>query len=260
MKNLLTYAVFLTFFFFIGCNDEENSKPPAKVNVEGRVEKGPFVNNSVVTIQELSESLTPTGRTFQTNIKSDDGTFILNDIELESSYVLLTANGYFFNEVQGKLSSAPLTLHALADLNNGTSVNVNLLSHLKKERLTTLMKNESLSYDKANQQAQTELLSNFGLQKYVQKEVSSISITDVSDEAAALIVISSTLLSLYDNSEARLTEGLTKLSDELKENGTFSATNKEKILEESTSLDWDKITDNIIDRYEELGKEVNIQD
>lgn len=135
MKKLNLWNVLWVFLLIVisGCDDEKDSSFEKPVNIEGKVEKGPYVKGSVVTIHELSEELTQTGRSFQANILNDEGSFVVEDVTLTSPYVLLTATGYFFDEVKGDESDGSLTLQTIADLNDGTSVNVNIFSHLRRE-------------------------------------------------------------------------------------------------------------------------------
>ncbi len=87
-------------------------------------------------MRELDNSLLPTGRTFTGTIDDNTGTFSAKG-DLSSPYVELSADGYYFNEVSGSLSTAKLTLQALSDLTDSSSVNVNLMTHLEKNELNT---------------------------------------------------------------------------------------------------------------------------
>ena len=71
---------------------------------------------------------------------------------------------------------------------------VNILTHLKYQRIMNLVENDKKSFSEANTQAQKELMSAFGLDKLSSKEVSNYSIASGTDEAAALIAISSMIL------------------------------------------------------------------
>lgn len=244
--------------FFLSCSDDEKENKPREWNIQGKVEKGPFVKGSNVDIQELNESLSPTGRSFTTTIIDDEGNFSLNNITLESPYVLLKADGYFFNEVDGDLSNGQITLQALSNLSDGTSININILTHLKKGRLEQLIKQEKLSYKEANAQAQKELLTGFGLQKHADKEVNTFSISAGTDESGALIAVSATLLN--GRSEAKLTEYMASLSDDLKTDGKLSDQHKEDLWKNSTDLNITSITNNIIERYKSLNKDVKVPD
>lgn len=59
-------------------NDSEDEKPDIpEYSINGSVQKGQFIQGSVVTIQELNERLQPTGKSYQTQILDDMGSFEL---------------------------------------------------------------------------------------------------------------------------------------------------------------------------------------
>ena len=77
-------------------------------------------------------------------------------------YVELRANGFYFNEVSNGISDSQLTLSAISDLTSKTSLNVNVLTHLEKNRIQFLITGENpLSYSAAKLQAQEEVLGIF---------------------------------------------------------------------------------------------------
>ena len=155
----------------VSCSSDEGGEelPPASYNVSGKVEKGPFVSGSTITVQPMNERLQVTGEMYSTTINDDLGNFTLGSKEFQSPYAELMATGYFFNEVEGALSDGTLTLRALADLSDKQTVNVNVLTHLKYTRMRNLISSGS-SFESANRQAQEELLRQFGLEKYTSKD------------------------------------------------------------------------------------------
>lgn len=226
--------------------------------VSGTVEKGPFVQGSTINMQTMDEKLHSTGKTFMETIKDDAGSFDFGSQEFDTPYAKITATGYFFNEVTGGLSQGMINLNALVDLSDRSSVNVNLLTHLKSQRIQKLIE-EGNTFKAAASQAQTELMGAFGLQKYAGKDVSQFSITAGTDEAAALIAVSSIIQ--VGRSEAGMTEFISKLTNEFGANGSFSDATKETI---STSVEklndkLEGIADNIVSRYEKLGKTVTVK-
>lgn len=178
---------------------------------------------------------------------------------LKSPYVKLSASGYYFNEVTGELSKGTLALNAVANLQNAADVNLNILAHLKYQRVMDLVAKDGKSFKEANNQAQEEVLKTFGLEKYAKTDVNHFSITSGTDEAAALIAVSS--LILYNRSEAQITEYLSQLSEEFAEDGNFSETTKLQIRKDMFSLEskLPQIAENIKKRYQEMGKEVAVK-
>lgn len=267
MKNYsnLFKAFIITCFliFFVSCSKEEgiiDDKPNnLTFNVNGRVEKGPFVSGSQITLQPMDKSMNPLGSTFSTNISDNLGSFSFGSKEFDAPYAQMTANGYFFNEITGELSKGTLSLRAIVNLSDAASVNVNILTHLKYQRILNLIK-LGKSFEVANKQAQEELLTAFGLQRFLNKDVSQYSITAGTDEAGTLIAISSLLL--VDRSEAQLTEFLSKLSEEFGKDGQFSDTSKQQLNSDRIKLvnKLSDISNNIISRYGELGLNVSVKD
>lgn len=244
------------------CSDSDGLKEdftPTTYNVLGKVEKGPFVSGSTITIQPMDGDLEVLGSLYSSTIQDDLGNFSFGTKLFEAPYAELVANGYFFNEVKGELSSGTLSLRALVDLSDETTVNVNLLTHLKYQRIQQLIA-DGMNFGEANKQAQTELFAAFGLQQYAEKDASTFSIAGGTDESAALIAISSLLL--VDRSEAELTEYLAKLCREFGQTGTFEESTQQQINKDKETL-CDKLSSirkNIIERYDSLGLSVEVKD
>lgn len=240
-------------------NDELDGYTPTNFNVGGKVEKGPFVRGTAIQMQPLDADLDETGESFTSTITDNEGTFTFGSKLLKSPYVKLSASGYYFNEVTGELSKGTLALNAVANLQNAADVNLNILSHLKYQRVMGLVAKDGKSFKEANNQAQEEVLKTFGLEKYAKTDVNHFSITSGTDEAAALIAVSS--LILYNRSEAQITEYLSQLSEEFAEDGNFSETTKLQIRKDMFSLEskLPQIAENIKKRYQEMGKEVAVK-
>ncbi len=260
MKKFTLFLALFSILFIYSCTDKEDEESiPQKtlVEIKGKVEKGPFIKGSEVKLYVLDNSFKQTGKNYTTRIISNEGDFAFDELEVSSPYVLLTADGYYFNEVEGDLSEGRLSLDALVDVSKQQDINVNILTHLKKERILALIE-AGKSFEDANKQAQRELLTCFALQEYADKDASTYSITAGTNEAAALIVISSIVLT--DKSDAKVTEYLMKLSEEFKNTGTFSDDVKAEIQEKSRRLSFESIRNNIIERYHELGKTIEVKD
>ena len=238
---------------------EDDLFTPHTYNVCGKVEKGPFVSGSTISIQPMDSKLQVLGSMFNTTITDNVGNFTFGSKEFEAPYAEMMATGYFFNEIKGSLSEGVLVLRALVDLSDKSTVNVNILTHLKYPRIKKLIE-LGKSFKDANTQAQTELLKLFGLQKYASKDVSQFSIVAGTDESAALIAVSSLLL--YNRSESALTEYLSTLSQEFGSSGEFSDATKAQVKKDKLELatQLNKIKINIIRRYSDLGMSIEVKD
>lgn len=260
-RNLL--ACILVSFAIVSCSEKDDffDEPftPQTYDVQGKVEKGPFISGSEISIQPMDSKLQVLGSLFNTAITDDLGNFMLGSKEFSTPYAEFMANGYFFNEVKGELSNGTLTLRALVDLQDNTTVNVNILTHLKYSRIKNLV-SSGKNYTEANKQAQKELLTAFGLANLTDKDVSSFSIISGTDESAALIAISSLLL--MERTEAALTEYLSKLSSDFGKNGTFSEDIQSQISKDKYKLAMflSDIKDNVISRYDNLGINVSVKE
>lgn len=263
MKFKKFFYLFVVFVFTLSSCSEgnglENDFRPATYSVLGKVEKGPFVSGSTITIQPMDGNLQMLGSLYSSTIQDDLGNFLFGSKLFESPYAELTANGYFFNEVSGKLSQSTLSLRALVDLSDKTTVNVNLFTHLKYQRVQKLVA-DGIKFGDANTQAQKELFIAFGLQKYTEKDASTFSITGGTDESAALIAVSSLLL--VGRSEAALTEYLAKLCREFGEKGSFEENTKQQINKDKEVVKnrLSSVRNNVIARYESLGLNVEVKD
>lgn len=260
-RNLLV-CIFVSFAI-VSCSEKDDffDEPftPQTYDVQGKVEKGPFISGSEISIQPMDSKLQVLGSLFNTAITDDLGNFMLGSKEFSTPYAEFMANGYFFNEVKGELSNSTLTLRALVDLQDNTTVNVNILTHLKYSRIKNLV-SSGKNYTEANKQAQKELLTAFGLANLTDKDVSSFSIISGTDESAALIAISSLLL--MERTEAALTEYLSKLSSDFGKNGTFSEDIQSQISKDKNKLAMflSDIKDNVISRYDNLGINVSVKE
>lgn len=259
MKHkLLNYFCLLFLLAFVtGCEeDNKDDFTPKLYKVTGKVEKGPFINGSKITAQALDKDYNLTGEVYQGIIVDDDGSFNLGEIKLNSSYVLLTADGYYFNEVDGELSTGQISLQSIVNLADNKQANINILTHLKTQRMMQLLRNNKPDFNEADAKVQKEVLKSFGLERYAEKDVCNFSIASGTDEAGALIVVSSTLL--RDRTDAELTEYLAKLSAEFKAEGTFTDNTKKQLREDAMMLDVNDISDNIISRYKKLNMDVTV--
>lgn len=260
MKGNICSLCIALLCFLASCSEEEKGGDiftPTNYSVKGKVEKGPFIKGSTITLQPLDAKMNSLGTSFPGTIVDNEGTFDMGTVELNAPYALLTTNGYFYNELSGRLSDGTITLQAIVDLKDHSTVNVNLLTHLAKERIKVLIANGASFHD-ANKQAQKELLTNFGLQKYTEKDVAQFSITAGTNEAAALLVVSAGMLS--DRSEAELTEYLAQLSLDFTANGKFTDEQIKEYRKVTRGLNFSRITEQLKERYNELGKEISVKD
>jgi len=232
----------------------------------GKVQKGPFVTGTTITVNELNENLGQTGKSFTTSITSDDGSFSLNNIEMESNLALLSGNGFYYNEVIGQLSNAQITLQAIADLSNEETVNINVLTHLTKARIETLV-NEGKSFSDAKRQAEGEFQDFLGVTEHFNQGFEQMSIASQGDFNAMLLAFSvilqrpTHLMNAIPTLPAELTWLMTSLSTDFADNGAID--NKalvDTLLYNISMQEQVYIRRHIKNYYSGLGLDVDIPD
>jgi hypothetical protein len=251
---LITLIALFAAVIIISCeknNNKDDNITITKERVTGFVQKGPFINGSSITVSELNSELVPTGRNFNSQILDNKGTFEIENVELSSQYIELKADGFYFNEILGESSSAQLTLYALSDLSDKTSLNINVLSNLEKTRVEYLISRQ-YSFEEAKKQAQSEILQIFSIDKPDIKSSELLDISKEGDDNAILLAIS-VILQGY-RTEAELSEFLANISTDIREDGTLtSPTLGTYIINHAKILNLPKIRENIEKRYLDMG-------
>lgn len=228
------------------------TRTPNPNGVEGYVQKGPFIQGTLITVAELDNSFKPTGRTFSGSIDDNSGHFSVQGT-LNYPYVKLTASGFYFNEISGGLSTAPVTLLALADVRESRSINVNLLTHLEYARVLALV-DKGANFDVAKVQAQREILAAFNIVSSTAARSEALDISQEGEGNAILLAISAVLQA--DRSEAQLTELLSILSNDLRADGDVDNSSTRQALVNGMQYLKPRrstIASNIVSRYSELG-------
>ena len=138
MKKLILLLIPIISFLYCSKDAEPDPEPqdpdPVQITIdqlEGYAQKGPYIAGTQIQMRELNENLSQTGSQFSTQIENDQGYFSIENITLESQYVEFSGIGFYFNEVSGAISSANLSLQTLSDVNNRSSLNINILSTVR---------------------------------------------------------------------------------------------------------------------------------
>ena len=215
------------------------------------MQKGPYINGSSINIFELDNSYSATGKIYNTQIADNSGTFQVNNISLVSPYISMQANGYYFNEVTGALSASQLTLNGISNINNGSTVNVNLLTYLEKARVEYLL-SQGISFSDAKSQAQYEVLAIFNISP---SSIQSSEYLDISQsgEGNAILLAISAILQGY-RTESELSELLSNISSDIRTDGILNSSSLGSFLiNHAVSLDTLAIRNNLVSRYNDLG-------
>ncbi|WP_455590786.1 fimbrillin family protein [Bacteroides sp.] len=259
MKHVILF--FFALLIFSGCNDDKNADvidPILPVSISGCVQKGPFITGTSIRMQELDDNLNPTGKSFETQIEKDNGSFAVSG-EISSRYVEIIANGYYYNEVVGELSSAPITLRAIFEASDKESLNVNVLTSLQSQRIKKLIK-DGMEFKKASQQSQQEVLKVFGIEQNDIPSFDQMDISQKGDANAILLAISSIMQD--DRTEGELSELLAKVTSDIQADGTLNQESLKASLSKSTAgLNNLQVQANLRKRYEALGmKDATVPD
>lgn len=256
MKKLV--VILFSVILLYSCEKDKSENVITKSEISGVVQKGPFLNGTSIGIYELNDDYSPTGKTFSSQIIDNTGTFQLLNVSLISPYVQLKADGYYFNEITGQNSNSPITLYALTDITNKTSVNVNILSNLEKSRIEYLL-TTGLSFSDAKKQAEQEILRIFSLLKDDIADFDLLNITEDGDNNAILLAVS--IITQGYRSESELSDLLANISTDIRQDGILnSATLGSQLINDVRLLDLPQIRKNIEDRYSNLGMTVSIPD
>jgi hypothetical protein len=253
------YTCILLAILMMACESEKKNDSYHKFDkVSGFVQKGPYLNGTALTISELSEDFSPTGRTFNAQIQDNKGSFEVFDIELASTYVELKADGYYFNEVANENSISQLTLFALSDISDKSDLNINILSHLEKGRVIYLI-HDGKTFNEAKKQAQKEILEIFEIVKPDIAESELLDISKEGDDNAILLAVSVILQGYLSVSE--LSELLANISTDIREDGILNSKTLGTILiNNAKNIDLDAIRTNLENRFETLGMSPTVPD
>lgn len=270
MKKYLFLSVVLSSLLILSCekNTDENlseQTPTEKelettfaANISGYVQKGPFINGTSISLFELDSNLNQTGRSYSTQIIDNKGTFELENIELESPFVEIKADGFYFNEVTGEKSNSQLTLYSLTNISDSSLINVNILSNLEKNRVKYLVKN-GFTFSEAKAKAQEEILAIFSINP---QSFSSSEYLDISREGlgnAELLAISVIIQSF--RTDAEVAELLANISTDIKEDGILdSEALQTDLISQAHYLRLPEVREYIEQRYEGMDVRYEIAD
>jgi hypothetical protein len=265
----LTLMILALIIVVSGCKKEEKveeipeepivEEPVTKIySINGYVQKGPFIIGTDLTISELNENLVETGRTFNTTIVDDLGTFQISDIELESSFVKIKADGYFYNEIKGDLSDSRIILYAYVDLEaaGNQEINVNVLTSMESERVKYLVANGATFTD-AKAQAKSEIYAIFGFSSSETTPAELANIFETGEENAMLLAVSSIVLGTHTSAE--MTSLVNIITNDLKTDGVLDNEDAQSsLINEATLLDIEGIKANLLARYANSGDTIVI--
>lgn len=256
MKRVILSTVILALPFLQACEEITGTSEKVYKDISGVVQKGPFLNGTNVSIYTLNDNMGQTGETFTTQISDNAGSFTINNIGLSSDFVEFVATGFYYNEVTDETSGSQLTLLGLADLSDHTTLNVNIITHLTKNRITTLME-EGRTFSRAKEQACEELLNIFNFESSDIRDAELLDISANSEDNAMLLAIS--LIVQGQKRDADLSEFMANMVQDFSVDGTLdNDALTSELINEAVFLDGEAIRQNLVNRYDGIGLDVDI--
>jgi hypothetical protein len=241
---------------------------PARVS--GSVQKGPFVLGSSISLSAIDGTGTPTGQVFNTQTTDD-----LGDFAVTFTYrgnVDVAAQGYYYDEVTGGLSTAPIVLRALYAISNGgpQSAYVNIRTHLAHDRALALMGDAGMSLTSAEAQAEAELVAALGIGGGFQPGGTGIASNELggdNDQNAYLFALSAILVQAAREQagdggsvDATLQQLINTIAVDLSATGQLPTTLTSQIRTAEQDLDVDLTMDFFATRLAATGSSATIPD
>ncbi|MGK3969560.1 FG-GAP repeat domain-containing protein [Sorangium sp. So ce118] len=241
------------------------------VQLTGAVQKGPFIVGSSVAISALRHDLTPTGHVFLTATDNDLGHF---GVELANpGPVSIESQGFYYNEVTGRLSGAPLTLRALFDVAGGApeqTAYVNLITHLAYERARVLADGAG-DLTAAVAQAEGELRAALGIgPEGFDPHASGVEMNALGGDgdanayllAVGAVVLKTALLAAGEHGsvDATMQQFVNQLSLDLASDGALDPALVAELAAAAAAIDRYEVMDLLGDRLEELGSPAEVPD
>jgi len=226
--------------------------------VLGSVQKGPFIRGTTLTLQELDDSLSPTGRAFTFETNDDLGHFTL-PVNVTSRYVEIMASGYYFDELSNQLSNSQLTLRTISDISANSVVNANLLTSLAASRERNLVA-AGQSFQLARIQAEQEVLSALNFSATSASTFDQMDITHAGDTNGLLLAASVLLEKLaYMRSAtspvAELLQLMANVGADIAADGSFDDATTAALLRciVPPQVDRAAVRSNLQTRFDSLG-------
>lgn len=173
-------------------------------SLSGTAQKGPLIFGSTVLVSALNPDLSSTGAVYLTTTSDSLGSFTVAG-GVATNLVDILADGFYYDEVQGQLSSAPIKLRGFANLSVTANPTINMLTTIQTPRLKTLMgPGYNLTFQAAYTQSQNELLASFNINSTALGlgALSSFNINGTSDASSVMLAVSTLLVQMaYNNAQ-----------------------------------------------------------
>jgi len=262
---MLRVAAIVSVIFTVGAckSSVDNGDQPTMIT--GAVEKGPFVLGSSVSLSPVSAQGQPTGETFNTQTNDDAGRFSV-EIVGTTGPASIEGSGFYYNEVLGRLSSAPIILRAFAEISDAANQTVflNVITHMSYNRVQDLVSAGSAAFPAARAQAEGELVATLGIggAGYSPgRAANQMSLLGGDDEANAYLFVASATLAQAaltaspQSVDATLQELMNTIAADLADDGDIAAAIKTQLTDAQQALDPDQILADLAARAAAIGSD-----
>ena len=241
------YLFFILPLVIIACTKtpEEQTEAPRDCNIHGVAQKGQFVKGAHVTAFAMDSDLVATGESFPASISDDLGSFEVSG-KTSSPYFELRAEGYYFNEMEGAVSSSPLYLEAFVK-SDDTAANINLMTTAIRPRVKKLIK-EGETYANAVMQAQNELLGSLGFIGSAGNFL-DMDITGTSEGDAMLLAFACMIQG--NRSASEVTSLIQEVASDMEPDGELGPVVLEKVMSQVSSINPFRVIENLARYYSE---------
>lgn len=159
MKCFYIAIVFLFSMILFACESGSGGDDPIPApgvkTFSGKIEKGALQQGATITASEWSVSGGYSGKVYTTETINNLGGYTLSSSDLQG-ILDVRADGFFINENTGTVENTRIILSGLVDSSVSGEGNINIITHIIKQRVINLM-NSGKTFSEANNQATTEL-------------------------------------------------------------------------------------------------------
>ena len=212
-----------------GGDNNNNQVKTVTKTLTGIAEKGPFIKDSKVTIQELDKDLSADGNTYSIRVVSNSGGFSFVDKQFKSEIISASVEGYFMNEVKNVFTAVKHTLESISFIKTNNIININLFTHLEKKRVEYLVLKQKMSLEQAKLKAVKEVFASFGKTLSGDVFADDLNIAQGGQVGYDMAVISAIVLS--NKTEDQIKAFLTDYRVDLEKDGVINTDNVKGLID-----------------------------
>ena len=198
----------------------------------GVAQKGPFIDSYAFLVELDCETLrrkSDAEESGYARIEMENGVYNIENLNMASPCAEIDVKGYYLDEHSGVKSKKEVLLHAFVNLENRSTVNINVFTQLEYDRVRYLVDEKKMPVAEARALAKKEILALFDIKEDV-GDFADLDILKPGEGNAALLA-ASVLLTAQTESEknAHLTYSVDSLSKSYVKTGEWNAEMKTKI-------------------------------